>query len=107
MISINANIAIFSQSIPVLILLITSNPFASINLAPAQIVEPTLKLASGLDGRLVYTLADNIAEVSKQDRQQVLSPGHYEFEVAPNLEPPSVRKPPYKQSSQQCPGSGE
>lgn len=34
-------------------------------------------------------------------------PGHYEFEVAPKMEPPAVRKPPYLQSSQMCPGSGE
>lgn len=41
-------------------------------------------------------------------RQQSSMPGHYEFEVAPNMEPPSVRRPPYEQSStQNCPGSGE
>lgn len=33
-------------------------------------------------------------------------PGHYEFEVAPKMEPPTVRKPPYQQSAQMCPGSG-
>lgn len=43
-------------------------------------------------------------------RQQASSsmPGHYEFEVAPKMEPPSVRKPPYQQSAtQSCPESGE
>jgi len=34
-------------------------------------------------------------------------PGHYEFEVAPKMEPPSVRKPPYQQSVSACPGSGK
>lgn len=34
-------------------------------------------------------------------------PGHYEFEVAPKMEPPAVRKPPYPQSAQLCPGSGK
>lgn len=33
-------------------------------------------------------------------------PGHYEFEVAPKMEPPTVKKPPYVQSAQLCPGSG-
>lgn len=34
-------------------------------------------------------------------------PGHYEFEVAPKLEPPSVRKPPYKASIFSCAGAGK
>lgn len=35
------------------------------------------------------------------------APGHYEFDVAPKMEPPSVRKPPYRQTAQVCPGSGK
>lgn len=40
-------------------------------------------------------------------QRQNQQPGHYEFDVAPKMEPPSVRKPPYRQTDQQCPGSGE
>jgi len=36
-----------------------------------------------------------------------LIPGHYEFEVAPKMEPPVVRGPPFKQTNQVCPGTGE
>jgi hypothetical protein len=39
--------------------------------------------------------------------QQSPTPGHYEFEVAPKMEPPSAPKPPFKQSSAVCPGSGK
>lgn len=101
MISINnLNIALLLQCI----IAITSH--LQVNPAASQRLEPTLNLASGVDGTLVYTLADGPSEFNNQ-RQQQQTPGHYEFEVAPNLEPPSVRKPPYKQSNQQCPGSGE
>lgn len=35
------------------------------------------------------------------------TPGHYEFEVAPRMEPPGAPKPPFHQASTSCPGSGE
>lgn len=44
---------------------------------------------------------------SQLEVQHQNSPGHYEFEVAPKLEPPIVRKPPYKQSQQRCSGTGK
>lgn len=59
-----------------------------------------------LDGSLMSSIQSQI----QQQQQQVHSnsiPGHYEFEVAPKMEPPAVRKPPYQQSAQLCPGSGE
>lgn len=34
-------------------------------------------------------------------------PGHYEFEVAPRLEPPSIKKQPYYSSSATCSGLSE
>lgn len=46
-----------------------------------------------------------LAEANQPQRYNL--PGHYEFEVAPKMEPPSVRKPPYQQSAQLCPGTGE
>lgn len=39
--------------------------------------------------------------------QREQTPGHYEFEVAPKMEPPGAPKPPFKQASNSCPGSGE
>lgn len=50
----------------------------------------------------------NQADQRQQQQQSPPMPGHYEFEVAPKMEPPSVRRPPYQQTSTQvCPGSGE
>ena len=43
----------------------------------------------------------------QQQQQHSGTPGHYEFEVAPKMEPPSARRPPFKQTNQLCPGSGE
>lgn len=63
--------------------------------------------------------ADQVYRLDEQQQQQLVNqlltdnqqhlnvPGHYEFEVAPKMEPPSVRKPPYQQSRQTCPGSSE
>lgn len=39
--------------------------------------------------------------------QQQPMPGYYEFEVAPKMEPPSVKRQQYKHSAQICPGSSK
>lgn len=63
--------------------------------------------------------ADQVYRLDEQQQQQLVNqllsdnqqhlnvPGHYEFEMAPKMEPPSVRKPPYQQSAQICPGSSK
>lgn len=63
--------------------------------------------------------ADQVYRLDEQQQQQLVNqlltdnqqhqnvPGHYEFEMAPKMEPPSVRKPPYQQSGQICPGSSK
>lgn len=59
----------------------------------------------------MYQLDDNqllAAAISQKHQQRHQNtPGHYEFEVAPQMEPPSVRKPPYVQTATVCAGSGE
>lgn len=63
--------------------------------------------------------ADQVYRLDEQQHQQLVNslltdnqqhqnvPGHFEFEMAPKMEPPSVRKPPYQQSSQLCSGTGK
>lgn len=66
-------------------------------------------LAIGQMGLVGAMQANNNVELlamTNADRHHN-SPGHYEFEMAPKMEPPSVRKPPYLQSAFVCPGSGE
>lgn len=48
-----------------------------------------------------------VQQIQQQQQQHNANLGHYDFEVAPKMEPPSVRKPPYLQSAQVCPGSGK
>lgn len=67
-------------------------------------------VSNGLEDPILYTVdtSSSILNENQLDQQQHHnSPGHYEFEVAPKLEPPSVRKPPYSQSQQHCAGSGK
>lgn len=42
-----------------------------------------------------------------QQQHQHGTPGHYEFEVVPKMEPPSAPRPPFKQANHACPGSGK
>lgn len=57
------------------------------------------------EGQLLASAAAAIEAASRQADHN--APGHYEFEMAPKMEPPSVRKPPYIQSALMCPGSGK
>lgn len=43
----------------------------------------------------------------QRQRQPQETPGHYEFEVAPKMEPPGAPRPPFKQANSVCPGSGK
>lgn len=59
----------------------------------------------------IYNLEDNQIEQLFANSQKEVHhdsiPGHYKFELAPKMEPPTVKKPPYQQSGQLCPGLGE
>lgn len=59
----------------------------------------------------IYNFEDNQQEQLFANSQQQVHhdsiPGHYKFELAPKMEPPTVRKPPYQQSGQVCPGLGK
>ena len=70
-----------------------------------------LACATGLSSsaeQTIYGLDEELLSGGRADQQSLSNtPGHYEFEVAPKMEPPTVRRPPYLQSTQLCPGSGE
>lgn len=70
-------------------------------------------LAIGQQNDQIYNLDENqeqLFESSQLQQQQIHDgqmPGHFKFELAPKMEPPTVRKPPYQQSGQVCPGLGK
>lgn len=70
-------------------------------------------LATGQQNDQIYNLIENqeqLFENSQLQQQQIHNdemPGHFKFELAPKMEPPTVRKPPYQQSGQVCPGLGK
>lgn len=51
------------------------------------------------------TIYHNQAASTVSKAQEPL--GHYAFETAPAMEPPTVRKPPYRPSNELCSGLGE
>lgn len=59
-----------------------------------------------LGQQTIYGLDEELW-AGREQQSAINAPGHYEFEVAPKMEPPTVRRPPYLQSTQLCPGSGE
>lgn len=67
---------------------------------PASLLSDVVGVASQ---PLISAAAAAAAAASEANSHK--QPGHYAFEVAPNMEPPSVRKPPYTQSAQLCRGS--
>lgn len=78
------------------------------NIQPNQDASALL-VANGLVDPLLYAVDgdSHLLAAGQLEQQHHNSPGHYEFEVAPKLEPPSVRKPPYQQTKHQCAGSGK
>ena len=73
--------------------------------AGQQVVGQQYQYLDQLAGELAPAGGADLSEASS--RHHGGSPGHYEFEVAPKMEPPSVRRPPYRQTDQLCPGSGK
>ena len=67
---------------------------------------PYLEMAPAAGGADLFDSSDLLAAANQFGGERN-SPGHYEFEAAPQMEPPSVRKPPYTQTEQDCPGSGK
>lgn len=93
---------------------IMADPIVSPQLFNGQYHQTVGNLIESNDASFVSDLMNSFSErqpmtqsLDQSNQHQHGTPGHYEFEVAPKMEPPSAPRPPFKQANFVCPGSGK